>query len=97
MDLDSCIEAVQEAIARRERPAIFNTDQGIQFTSRAFTQMLEDNKIAISMDRKVSWRDNVCVERLWRLVRCEEVYLKAYENVTHARQSLGKYLDCYRN
>lgn len=95
MDVDFCIEAVQEAIARWGCPEIFNTDQGSQFTSQAFTQMLKDRGIAISMDGRGCWRDNVFVERLWRSVKYEEVYLKAYESVTHARQSLGKYLDFY--
>ncbi len=95
MDVDFCIEAVKEAIARWGRPEIFNTDQGSQFTSHEFTKLLKDNDIAISMDGKGCWRDNVFVERLWRSVKYEEVYLKAYASVTEARTSLGKYLDFY--
>jgi putative transposase len=95
MDVDFCIEAVEEAIARWGKPEIFNTDQGSQYTSQAFTQMLLGHGIAISMDGKGCWRDNVFVERLWRSVKYEEVYLKAYDCVTTARQSLEKYLDFY--
>src|SRR5271157_450501 len=74
MEVDFCLEAVEEALARHGKPEIFNTDQGSQFTSAAFTGLLLDNKIAISMDGKGSWRDNVFVERLWRSVKYEEVY-----------------------
>jgi putative transposase len=73
MEVDFCLEAVEEAIARHGKPAIFNTDQGSQFTSAAFTGLLADNGIAISMDAKGAWRDNVFVERLWRSVKYEEV------------------------
>jgi putative transposase len=72
-----------------------NTDQGSQFTSQAFTGVLADNGIAISMDGKGAWRDNVFVERLWRSVKYEEVYLRAYDSVGDARQSIGQYLDFY--
>ena len=95
MEVDFCIEAVEEAIARHGRPQIFNTDQGSQFTSTAFTGLLADNKIAISMDGKGAWRDNVFVERLWRSVKYEEVYLRAYESVADARASIGRYLNFY--
>lgn len=95
MDVDFCIEAVKEAIVRWGRPEIFNTDQGSQFTSHDFIKLLKDNEIAISMDGKGCWRDNVFVERLWRSVKYEEVYLKAYSSVTEARTSLGKYLSFY--
>jgi putative transposase len=95
MEADFCIEAVEEAIARHGKPEIFNTDQGSQFTSAAFTGLLQDNAIAISMDGKGSWRDNVFVERLWRSVKYEEVYLRAYDSVAHARASLGRYLNFY--
>jgi putative transposase len=95
MEADFCIEAVEEAIARHGKPEIFNTDQGSQFTSAAFTGLLADNGIAISMDGKGSWRDNVFVERLWRSVKYEEVYLRAYDSVAHARASLGRYLTFY--
>ncbi len=95
MDVDFCIEAVKEAIARWGRPEIFNTDQGSQFTSHDFTKLLLDNGIAISMDGKGCWRDNVFVERLWRSVKYEEVYLRAYASVSEARASIGKYLSFY--
>ena len=77
MDVGFCLEAVEEALARCGTPEIFNTDQGSQFTSDAFTGLLQANGIAISMDGRGSWRDNVFVERLWRSVKYEEVYLKA--------------------
>jgi putative transposase len=95
MAVDFCLEAVEEAIARHSTPDIFNTDQGSQFTSLAFTGLLTDNGIAISMDGKGAWRDNVFVERVWRSVKYEEVYLRAYDSVGQARASLGRYLDFY--
>jgi putative transposase len=90
-----CIEAVEEALAHYGRPEIFNTDQGSQFTSHDFTSVLSKNSIAISMDGKGAWRDNVFVERLWRSIKYEEVYLKAYDNVAEARTSIGRYLAFY--
>ena len=95
MEVEFCLEAVEEALAKHGRPEIFNTDQGSQFTSAAFTGVLHDNAIAISMDGKGAWRDNVFVERLWRSVKYEEVYLKAYDSVGEARASIGRYLDFY--
>jgi putative transposase len=95
MEAAFCLEAVEEALARHGRPEIFNTDQGSQFTSAEFTGLLLDNAIAISMDGKGSWRDNVFVERLWRSVKYEEVYLKAYDSVGETRASIGRYLDFY--
>jgi putative transposase len=95
MDVAFCLEAVEEALAKHGRPEIFNTDQGSQFTSAAFTGALLDHAIAISMDGKGSWRDNVFVERLWRSVKYEEVYLKAYDSVGEARASIGRYFDFY--
>jgi putative transposase len=95
MAVDFCLDAAEEAIARYGAPDIFNTDQGSQFTSAAFTGLLAANGIAISMDGKGAWRDNVFVERLWRSVKYEEVYLRAYDSVGHARTSLGRYLDFY--
>ena len=92
---DFCIEALEEALTKYGRPTIFNTDQGSQFTSEAFTDILLKNKIEISMDGKGSWRDNVFIERLWRSVKYEEVYLRAYDSVTDARASLGRYLMFY--
>jgi putative transposase len=95
MAVDFCVEAVEEALAKYGKPEIFNTDQGSQFTSIEFTRPLSSNGIAISMDGKGSWRDNVFVERLWRSVKYEEVYLRAYANVGEARASIGRYLDFY--
>ena len=95
MDVDFCLEAVEEAMARHGKPEIFNTDQGSQFTSTAFTGLLITNGIRISMDGKGAWRDNVFVERIWKSVKYEEVYLKAYANVPEARASIRKYLDFY--
>lgn len=95
MEAAFCLEAVEEALAKHGKPEIFNTDQGSQFTCTAFTGLLIENGIAISMDGKGSWRDNVFVERLWRSVKYEEVYLKAYESVSEARASIGRYLDFY--
>jgi putative transposase len=95
MELEFCLEAVEEALARHGKPEIFNTDQGSQFTGADFTGLLRDNAIAISMDGKGAWRDNVFVERLWRSVKYEEVYLRAYDSVGEARASIGRYLDFY--
>jgi putative transposase len=95
MEADFCIEALEEALARHGRPEIFNTDQGSQFTSEAFTGVLIKNGVAISMDGKGSWRDNVFVERLWRSVKHEEIYLRAYDSVRDARASIVRYLDFY--
>jgi putative transposase len=95
MEVEFCLEAVEEALAKHGRPEIFNTDQGSQFTSADFTGLLLGQAIAISMDGKGSWRDNVFVERLWRSVKYEEVYLRAYDSVGEARASIGRYLDFY--
>ena len=92
---DFCIEAVEEALARHGRPEIFNTDQGSQFTSEAFTGLLKANGIQISMDGKGCWRDNVFVERLWRSIKYEEVYLHAYATVSEARAGLSRYISFY--
>jgi putative transposase len=97
LETEFCLEAVNEALVRHGKPEIFNTDQGSQFTSVAFTGMLLDQKIAISMDGRGAWRDNVFVERLWRSVKYEEVYLRAYDSVSDARASLGRYLDFYNS
>jgi putative transposase len=97
LDAAFCIEAVEEAIARYGRPEIFNTDQGSQFTSTAFTGLLMKNQIKISMDGKGAWRDNVFVERLWRTIKYEEVYLRAYASVPEARASIGRYIDGFYN
>jgi len=95
LEVNFCIEWVEKALARHGKPDIFNTDQGSQFTSIAFIQVLKDAKIAISMDRKGAWRDNVFVKRLWRTIKYEEVYLHAYSNVPKARAAIGKYLNLY--
>ncbi len=97
MEAAFCIEALEEALARHGTPDIFNTDQGSQFTSATFTGVLIKNAIAISMDGKGSWRDNVFVERLWRSVKYEEVYLRAYETVSDARTSIGRYLSFHNS
>lgn len=95
MDTSFCVEALEEAIERYGCPEIFNTDQGTQFTSDDFTQVLKTNEIRISMDGKGRWVDNVFVERLWRSVKYEEVYLKAYDTVAEAKRSLGNYFTFY--
>lgn len=97
MDTAFCIEAVEDAMARFGKPEIFNTDQGSQFTSREFTGLLIAANIRISMDGKGAWRDNVFVERLWKSVKYEEVYLRAYASVSEARASIGRYLDFYNS
>ena len=94
---DFCIEALEEAITRYGPPAIFNTDQGSQFTSAEFTGVLKARDIRISMDGKGCWRDNVFVERLWRTIKYEEVYLKAYDSVAQAKASLGQFITFYNN
>ena len=95
MEVDFCLEAVEEALTKYGKPEIFNTGQGSQFTSAAFTGLLLDRGIAISMDGKGAWRDNVFVERIWRSVKYEEVYLHAYDSVAEARASIGRYLGFY--
>jgi putative transposase len=95
MEAAFCVETLEDALARHGKPDIFNTDQGSQFTGAAFTGVLADNGIAISMDGKGAWRDNVFVERLWRSVKYEEVYLRAYDSVSEARASIGRYLNFY--
>ncbi len=97
LDVAFCIEALEEALAKHGKPEIFNTDQGSQFTSLAFTNLLKSQEIAISMDGKGAWRDNVFVERLWRTITYEEVYLRAYDSVCEARASLGRYIDGFYN
>jgi len=95
MDGEFCREALEEALARYGKPEILNTDQGSQFTASSFTDILKQHGIAISMDGKGAWRDNVFVERLWRSVKYEEVYLHAYESVSDAKTSLARYLAFY--
>ena len=95
LDREFCVEALEEALGRYGPPEIFNTDQGAQFTSDAFTAVLKDAGITISMDGKGRWMDNVFIERLWRSVKYEEVYLKAYETVRAAHEGIGTYLAFY--
>ena len=95
LDTSFCIEALEEAIESHGAPEIFNTDQGSQFTSDDFTGVLKAHEIRISMDGKGRWVDNVFVERLWRSVKYEEVYLKAYDDIKSAKASLGKYFEFY--
>ena len=97
MEADFCIEALEEALARHGKPDIFNSDQGSQFTSVDFTGVLLQHGVAISMDGRGAWRDNVFVERLWRSVKYEEVYLRAYDSVSEARNLIGRYLAFYNH
>lgn len=95
LDNSFCIEALEEAILRYGVPQIFNSDQGGQFTSHAFTGILKNHNVRISMDGRGRWMDNVFIERLWKSVKYEEVYLKAYSSITEARKELAKYFDRY--
>jgi len=97
MDTSFCIEALEEAIEKHGCPEIFNTDQGAQFTSEAFTGRLKEAGIQISMDGKGRWADNVFVERLWRSLKYEHVYLHAYESVGEARRKIGSYFEFYNS
>lgn len=95
METGFCLEALNEAIAKYGTPEIFNTDQGSQFTSLEFTSALLERGIKISMDGRGSWRDNVFVERLWRSIKYEEVYLHAYDSVSQAKAGIGRYIEFY--
>ena len=95
MDTSFCTEALEEAIDQFGCPEIFNSDQGSQFTSEAFTSKLKEHGIRISMDGRGRWVDNVFIERLWKSVKYEEVYLKAYDSIAVARKELRKYFDFY--
>ena len=95
MEAAFCVETLEDALAKHGKPEIFNTDQGSQFTCAAFTGVLAKRDIKISVDGKGAWRDNVFVERLWRSVKYEEVYLHAYDSVSAAREGIGRYLDLY--
>ena len=95
MDTAFCVEALEDAFARYGKPEIFNTDQGSQFTSEAFTEALKVRGVAISMDGKGAWRDNVFVERLWRSIKYEEVYLHAYDSVAQAKLGIARYISFY--
>ena len=95
LETGPCLEALEEAMARFGKPGIMNTDQGSQFTSIDFIKALKDAGIQISMDGKGAWRDNVFVERLWRTIKYEEVYLHAYDSVSAAREGLTRYIRFY--
>ncbi len=95
LETDFCVAALEEALAKHGIPDIFNTDQGSQFTSFAFTNVLRDNGIRISMDGRGRWLDNVFIERLWRSLKYENVYLNAYENGSEARAGIGKWIAFY--
>ena len=95
LDSSFCVEALEEALANFQQPEIFNTDQGAQFTADAFTNVLRTRGIAISMDGKGRCLDNVFVERLWRSLKYEEVYLHAYDSASEARTGIGRYLAFY--
>jgi putative transposase len=97
METSFCIETLEEALSKNEKPEIFNTDQGSQFTSEAFIARLKEEGIRISMDGRGRWRDNVFVERVWKSIKYEEVYLHAYESVREARESIGRYLEFYNS
>ncbi len=97
LETGPCIEALKDAMRRRGKPEIMNTDQGSQFTSIEFIKTLKDADIQISMDGKGAWRNNVFVERLWRTIKYEEVYLRAYDSVSAARESLRRYLKFYNS
>jgi putative transposase len=97
MEAAFCVETLEDALARCGTPDVFNTDQGSQFAGTAFICALASNGIAISMDGKGAWRDNVFVERLWRSVKYAEVYLRAYDSVSDSRASLRRYLDFYNS
>ena len=95
MDTSFCIESLDEALRLHGKPEIFNTDQGSQFTSEAFTGRLKEEGIQISMDGRGRWADNVYIERLWRSLKYEHVYLHAYESVGEARTNIGRYFEFY--
>ena len=95
LDVSFCIEALEEAILKYGTPGIFNTDQGSQFTSDAFTAILIRNNIKISMDGRNRWMDNIFIERFWKTLKYQEVYLKAYESISHARKEITRFVDRY--
>jgi len=97
LDAEFCVAALNEALVKFGRPDIFNTDQGAQFTSEAFTQVLQDAKVQISMDGKGRWTDNVFIERLWRSLKYEEVYLTAYDTIPQAREGIRRWMTFYNH
>jgi putative transposase len=97
LDSRFCVEALEEAFERYGQPDIFNTDQGVQFTCAAFIEQLESRDIRISMDGKGCYLDNIFNERLWRSIKCEEIYLKAYTTIREARSGIGNWFDFYNS
>jgi putative transposase len=97
LDVDFCVDALEEALLRHGTPEIFNTDQGSQFTSHEFTQALKNAGVRISMDGKGRWMDNVFIERLWRTVKYDCVYLHEFESGSQARRVLGEWIDGYNS
>jgi putative transposase len=95
LDTSFCMEALEEALRNYGTPDIFNTDQGSQFTSLEFTNILVHHHIRISMDGRGRWRDNIFIERFWKTLKYQEVYLKAYESIAHARKELTKFFERY--
>lgn len=97
LESDFCIEVLQEALSKGMKPEIFNTDQGVQYTSKAHTELLQKHGISISMSGKGRYRDNIFVERLWRSLKYEEVYLRNYVNGKEASDGIGRYFNFYNN
>lgn len=97
LDTPFCIDALEEALERYGHPAIFNSDQGVQYTSKNFTDVLKDKQVRISMDGRGAWRDNVFVERLWRSIKYEEVYLNAYDSMKEAKQRISTWISYYNS
>jgi putative transposase len=95
LDVGFCVDTLEEALYKYGKPEIFNTDQGSQFTSESFTEVLKKHNIKISMDGKGAWRDNVFVERFWRSIKYEEIYLKAYDSMREAKQGIGDWMKLY--
>jgi putative transposase len=95
MDADFCIDALKDALARYGVPAIFNTDQGSQFTSYGFIRVLKDSGVEISMDGQGRWRDNIYVERFWRSLKYEDIYLRSYDSVKDMKRGLSRYFQFY--
>lgn len=97
LDTAFCVDALEEELDKYGKPDIFNSDQGVQYTSKDFTDVLKENEIRISMDGKGAWRDNVFVERLWRSIKYEEIYLNAYESMTQAKQCINRWINYYNS
>jgi len=97
METSFCLAALEDAFARHGRPEFLNTDLGSQFTSGAFTEALASQGVAISMDGRGSWRDNILIERFWRSIKYEEIYLHAYDSVSAARHGISRYIEFYNS